>query len=279
MFNAAAITSHDAYVATVAAPDEPLTAERITAHFRERPTLAETRALTALAEAIADQRVSRSMPILTPAEQSRLIQLADGCPDIAIPVLAAFGSGGDPERIIRWAHGQNHHAQGRSALLELARRSSLPGSEVTQVLDEVGFKGNLAEQRRAFADVRGWLRALAEIHGLPPDAVGRVMTFAASAAEAGKSGDAKQAQHILALLWSDFTPPEKQAFDRIWPHRKAPAPLIGIDEIEMLGLLTAHGYLPSDAERQILVDIAHPEPGGETRALHSPKTIATRPLT
>lgn len=253
MFTAANHTWREEYTATIAAPDEPLTAARIAARFTERPTRAEVSALARVAAAVVARRSDNGMEPVTGAERARLIELMEGCQEVAAPVLAALGPHGDPARVVAWAYARSRSDQGRTALHELATRGALPDEAIAWVLDTLGFRGDASDRKRAFVNGREWLTAVADARPLPDELVIRLFDYAGERLKAGDGESSRQAISVIVrtpLGARAVSDPRFAAL--LLPTDRAPLPL-GDADIERLGLLARSGAMLSIVHRNALL--------------------------
>lgn len=254
MFSSANKIWKDEYTATLGAPGEPVTAERIAARFEERPSNSEMQALTNLARAIAAGRKTRRQTIVTDREKGRLLALLTDCPDWSASVVASLGSAGDPERVLNWAHGRKTSDQGRAALTQLAAQNALPPNEVEWVLRSVGFAGDDADRKRAFASAREWLRSVAEFQSLSNAVQSDLLRFATRRASLGDTQTARQAIDLIASSPMSRSGIEKADLSAY--STAVDTPFFGPQDRALLGSLALSGYALSNREDNAMMSIA-----------------------
>lgn len=262
MFRAANIVWRQDFSATLGAPGEPITAERIASRFTERPSRGEQLALRDVAAAILERRLALGRPPVTSQERVHLTSLASGCAEYATQILAALGADGDVPGVLSWSHGRKASDQGRTALYDLALRSVLPDAEVTHVLVVQGFDADAASRKRAFANTREWLGRIADVRGLPVDLSSRLLDYAD---ERVKMGDTAGARDVLAVVTRSPTVSDATILARVQSliaEAVQPRPPLppGEFEVELLGLLARSGAALTDKQRQTLSDIIETRP-------------------
>lgn len=254
------------YAATVAAPDEPITGARIAARFTERPTRSEVTALGTVAAAIAARRTDRSVEPVTKAERARILELMDGCSEIASHILAALGRHGDPAQVVAWARSRTRSDQGRLALRELAARDALPDDAIVWMVDTLGFAGSPADRKRAFVGAREWLTGIADLRPLPEPLVARLIDYASERAAAGDGEGKLQAVQIILRSPAgarSATDPRYAALLSASAEARDPLPPTD-QELEHAGILARSGVKLNRRQREILMAILESPPGGGT---------------
>nr|WP_246135643.1 caspase family protein [Mesorhizobium intechi] len=253
---------------TVAAPGEPITAERIAARFTERPTSSEVAAMVELVSAVVARRTDLSLEAVTPQERNQLVSLMDGCSDVAVHALATLGSAGDPGKVIAWAHAREKSDQGRIELGELAAHGALPDAEITWVLDSIGFSGDQVSRRHAFVNARGWLEAIAAYRSLPTPVLVKLIDYAAERGAANDSGEQQQALRLVLGDPAAGKPPLGALIAKTVGADVGTGPLPPNDQqVEQVGLLARSGAPMTAGQREILRSILADATSPETERI------------
>ncbi|MCC6206898.1 MAG: hypothetical protein IT488_01915 [Gammaproteobacteria bacterium] len=217
-----------------------------------RPTIDEIAALAAIASAIVSRRTAGARDAIEPSEQTGIAAMLQGCGDLAMPVLAALGSHGDPARVTAWARARPETVLAQYVLHELAVHAALPVDEIVWQL-----------RARGFADARTWLLEISDVMPLPEDVLALLLGHADARLSAG---DADGAREALAVALSSpaaapFMGEIRGLLERILPEgrsRKTPAknvlPLTR-GELELLGLLARSGNVLTGAQRKTVVNV------------------------
>jgi hypothetical protein len=257
MFSSANRFWKDQYASTLGAPGEPVTGASIAARFNERPTPAEVSALAAVATAIVEQRRERKVATVSPSEKAGLVGLMTGCAEVGVHALAAVGAGGDPARVVEWAHGRKRADQGRIPLLLLASRGALPAGEVTQVLTTGGFGGDPSDRKRAFVYAREWLTSLSEVEGLPPALLHGIVEYVEQRRAAGDDTTARDGEMLLARSFASLAADDRARVVTFLtpPEGSLSSPLTGEPTYEKLGLLASTGTKLTPSQRAMLMGI------------------------
>jgi Caspase domain len=265
MFSSANRLWKDQYAATLGAPGEPVTGASISARFNERPTPAEVSALAAVATAVVEQRTDRKVATVSPSEKAGLVGLMTGCAEVGVHALAAVGAGGDPARVVEWAHGRKRADQGRIPLLLLASRGALPPSEITQVLTTGGFGGDPADRKRAFVYAREWLTSISEVAGLPPGLLHGIIEYVEQRRAAGDDTAARDGEILLARSFGSLAADDRVRVVAMLtpPEGSLTSPLTGEPTFEKLGLLASTGTKLTPPQRAILMGIVQSSSPGE----------------
>lgn len=255
MFSSANRLWKEQYSATLGAPGEPITGASISARFNERPTPAEISALAAVATAIVEHRIERKVATVTPAERSNLIGLMTGCAEFGVHALAAVGAGGDPARVVQWAHGRKRADQGRIPLLLLASQGALPPSEVAQALMAGGFGGDASDRKRAFVYVREWLSSVADVAGLSPELLHGIVDYAEQRKAARDDTASRDAEILLARCFGSLPSDDRARVAAMLAPAEASltSVLTSQETVERLGLLASTKTPLTAAQRSFLM--------------------------
>jgi hypothetical protein len=194
---------------------------------------------------------------VTADERRELMDLMDGCADVAVRVLAALGKNGAPEKVIAWAHSRLHADQGRLPLRELAAHDGLPDGEIAWVLQTLGFGGDAADRKHAFVEAREWLETIAEIRPLPNDIVSSLIDYAVERTSAGDYDSAHEASLLVAGALPTLSPRDEDRLRGLlsaFEPKTSPLPA-SLPVVEELGLVAATGVKLSADRRAILAGI------------------------
>lgn len=239
-FNAMHREWEDSYAQSITASSEPLTAERVTQRFAERPTTAEIDALTDLAAGLAARGIVPSA-----AERSALVGSLAVCGTWSAPALAAYGRHGAPDAVRAWARSRERGDQGRKPLLLLAQAGLLNGDDVWFVFDRSGF--NEGPQDASLGTAERWLASVASYQGLPPEILDRLIRYAGLRVEARDERQAIRALGIVGRNQGTLSALQKQRLSRlVGSLSQGPLPP-NANLIEFWGTLGRAGRAPSRA--------------------------------
>ncbi|MEQ1844383.1 MAG: toll/interleukin-1 receptor domain-containing protein [Nitrospira sp.] len=236
-------TWRSAYTSWIGDPTEPLNAARVALRFKERPTLAEARALADITRTLRRRSASLGVPPLTEPQRHWLRDSLNRCGGWTSPVLASIAEADDIVRLRAWTRTRIQADQGRIALQQLAADAKLQPQDIRFVLDTYGFGRDPQGTYVALVSAGEWLRAIAALQGLPPNLADELLAFAKREIDIKQLDRADRALVILALAMRKLGESRNHDFTVLLERRFAASssPIRPASEFELAGLAELNG--------------------------------------
>ena len=233
----------DEYSKILGDATEPITAARISARFRERPTFGEVRALADLARTLLTRSVYQDVPPITASQRKWLRDSLGRCGQWTSSILASVADAEDIVHLRRWSRTQTKAAQGRIALKQLAVSAKLQPQDIHFVLDVYGFDRDIQSTYETLVNTGEWLRSIAELQGLPPDVTEDLLEYASQQVDAKRLDRADRALAILASEKGGLPDAQKSKFSMLLNRRFAASdlPIPTVSEFKIAGQAEING--------------------------------------